>query len=44
MILEAMLDHRAWFLFAVTAVPGIAAVGVWAWRRARGRSDTRDGE
>lgn len=42
MILDAMLDGRAAFLVAVTAVLGVVAAAVWLWRRARGRSGTTD--
>ena len=42
MILDAMLDDRAAFLLAVTAILGVVAGVVWLWRRARGRSGTRN--
>ena len=42
MILDAMLDHRAAFLLGVTVVLGVVAGAVWLWRRARGRSGTRN--
>lgn len=41
-ILDAMLDDRAVFLFAVTAVLAVVAGVIWVWRRARGRSGRTD--
>lgn len=42
MILDAMLDHRAVFLLAVTAVLVVVAGIAWLWRRARPASRKRE--